>query len=254
MAPLYASAIIRFWLIGACALGCIAPQTRAGEAHPDFSGVWVAYGAGPLPLLGTPPNDSKLPFTAEGRRKVQALRAIIGNGEDRPGNYCLGSGMPESMLFSGATGQYPMEIVQRPDLILILYESHMEVRHLYLGHKIIAEADRLPARNGYSAAHWDGGTLVVETTALKEQEDEAYPHSEQAQILERYQLAADDKGEKVLTDTWTLTDPVFYTEPVRGVKRWVLDTNGILLPYDCTEQFWVDHLDSLRKAKVEKKR
>jgi hypothetical protein len=157
--------------------------------------------------------------------------------------------MPESMLFSGITGQYPMEIVQTPDLILVLYESHTEVRHFYLNSKIIPKEDRLPARNGYSTAHWEGDTLVVETDALKEQVDQAYPHSEAARIIERYRLTINAKGVRILENTWSLVDPVFYTKPVGGVKKWSLDPQGILLPYDCTEQFWENHLDTLRNAK-----
>jgi hypothetical protein len=141
--------------------------------------------------LGTPQNTTQLPFTSEGKSKIEAFRSLLGPQEDRPGNYCLGSGMPESMLFSGITGQYPMEIVQTPDLILVLYESHTEVRHFYLYSKIIPEEDRLPARNGYSTAHWESDTLVVETDALKEQVDQAYPHSEAARIVERYRLTTE---------------------------------------------------------------
>ena len=226
----------------------------AGEAkrtaHPDFSGVWIESGApGPI-QLGTPRTVTELPFTAEGKSKVAAFRALLGPQEDRPGNYCLGSGMPESMLFSGITGQYPMEIVQSSDLILVLYESHSEVRHLFLNSKIIPKEDRLPSRNGYSAAHWEGDTLTVETDALKEQVDQAYPHSEKARIIERYRITTDTKGVRILENTWSLIDPAFYTKPVGGVKKWSLDPHGILLPYDCTEQFWENHLDALRNAQA----
>jgi len=151
------------------------------------------------------------------------------------------------MMFSGG---YPMEIIQRPEQITIIYEAHNEVRRLYLGDKIIPPGDRLPARNGYSAAHWEGDTLVVETGSLKEQEDSAYPHSEQASIVERYHQETDSRGVRVLVDSWTLTDPVFYTKPFSSEKKWALDPKGILLPYECDEETWLDHLEDLRKGKV----
>jgi hypothetical protein len=219
----------------------------AATEHPDLSGVWIEYGVkGPVLMLGTPDASSKLPFTLEGRKRVDAFRRLLGPKGDRPGNWCLGSGMPESMMFSGVTGQYPMEIIQRPEQIVIIYESHTEVRHLYFDGKILPEDDRVPARNGYSAAHWEGETLVVETTALKEQEDQAYPHSEQARIVERYRLLQGPKNTRQLVVEWTLTDPVFYATPVTGGKTWVLDPHGILLPYECTESTWLDHLDVLK--------
>jgi len=145
------------------------------------------------------------------------------------------------------SGGYPMEIVQTPEVMVILYEAHSELRHVYLGGKIIPLADRIPDRDGYSAAHWDGETLVVETTALKEQEDQMYPHSDLARIVERYRITSDAKGAKVLVANWTLTDPAFYTQPVVGEKKWVLDPKGILLPYECNEEAWLDHLQSLQK-------
>ena len=35
---------------------------------------------------------------------------------------------------------------------------------VYLGDRIVPEADRLPGRNGHSSGRWEGNTLVVEAT------------------------------------------------------------------------------------------
>jgi hypothetical protein len=140
-----------------------------------------------------------------------------------------------------------MEIIQRPEQITIIYEAHSEVRRLYFGAKVIAAGDRVPDRNGYSVAHWEGPTLVVETTSLKEQEDQAYAHGENARIVERYHEEKGAKGERVLVADWTLTDPDFYTQPVSAQKKWAFDPKGILLPYECNEEAWLDHLEQLKK-------
>ena len=235
-----------------CALGvalAFAPPafTAEAEAHPDFSGVWTWYiapGQSPLPRGRGP----ALPFTALAKQKVDAYRALVRGTSDNPGAHCLGSGMPASMMFSGG---YPMEIVQSPDLILVIYEAWTEIRQFYFPDKVIPATDRIPDRNGYSTAHWEGDTLVVETTALKEQEDQTYPHSAEARIVERYHLARGPKGERLLVNDWTMTDPVFYTRPVTGEKKWAYDPKGILLPYECNEEAWLDHLEALRKAKDE---
>jgi hypothetical protein len=189
-----------------------------------------------------------LPLTPEGHKKVALYRELVSATSDNPGAHCLGSGMPASMMFSGG---YPMEIVASPDLLVVIYEAWTEIRQLYLGDKIIPARDRVPDRNGYSSAHWDGDTLVVETTDLKEQEDQTYPHSDEARIVERYHLAKGSHGEKVLVNDWTLTDPVFYTQPVTAEKKWAYDPKGILLPYECNEEGWLDHLEALRKAQDE---
>jgi hypothetical protein len=230
-------------------LCCFAAASAGAAQHPDFSGVWNWYvEPGKSPFAG-PGAGPSLPLTPDGKKRVAAYQALVAPTSDNPGGHCLGSGMPESMVISGG---YPMEIVQTPELIVVLYEAHSELRHVYLGGKIIPPADRIPDRDGYSAAHWDGDTLVVETTALKEQEDQMYPHSDQARIEERYRIVSDARGAKVLVANWTLTDPAFYTQPVVGEKKWVLDPKGILLPYECNEEGWLDHLQSLQKASAGK--
>jgi hypothetical protein len=225
-------------------LGCVALAAEA--QHPDLTGIYTFYiekGRPAFTFNGVLP---PLPFTAEGKRRVDEYRSLVGP-DDNPGAHCLGSGMPESMTFSGA---YPMEIIQRPEQITIIYEAHGEIRRLYFPSKVIPEPDRVPDRNGYSIAHWEGQALVVETGSLKEQEDQSYPHSENAHIVERYHLTTDAKGRRVLVAEMTLTDPLFYTKPVAVEKKWAFDPKGILLPYECNEEAWLDRLDELKKKKA----
>lgn len=220
---------------------CWAAGTdEAGAHHPDLTGIWAQYsGPSGAPLGGRRP---QLPLTPLGRQKLADYQRLVGP-DDTPGAHCLGSGMPESMMFSGI---YPMEIIQRPEQITIIYEAHSEIRRLYFAGHILAPEDRVPSRNGYSTARWEGDTLVVETSSLKEQEDQMYPHSDQASILERYHVQQQADGGRALTADWTLTDPLFYTQPVHAQKKWSLDPHGVLLPYECNEEGWLDHLQQLR--------
>jgi hypothetical protein len=149
--------------------------------------------------------------------------------------------MPGSMLGSGG---YPMEIIQRPDQITVVYEAHNEIRRIYFGSRVIPEKDRFPERNGYSIGRWEGDTLVVETTKLKEQVDQRYPHSANARIVERYRLS-EEAGRKVLTAEMTMTDPDFYTKPYSETKRWSHVPNGFLMSYECNEPLWHEHLEKL---------
>jgi hypothetical protein len=151
-----------------------------------------------------------------------------------------------SLILGGAT--YPMEIVQRPEQLTILYELHNEVRRIYFGARNAPEADRLPFRNGYSSGRWDGETLVVDTTHLVEQVDQRYPHSAQARVVERYRLTTGAKGERVLVIDFEMTDPLFYTKPVTGQKKWMAVPNGHLLPYDCAEEGWRQRLEQLERG------
>jgi hypothetical protein len=233
--------------LGSALLGlCL---TGAALAEPDFTGVWGTYrepGA-TGPARGLRGEMPKLPLRPEAQKKVDEYRALIAPSGDTPGGWCLGTGMPGSMLGSGG---YPMEIVQHKDLLLVVYEAHTEVRHIHLGSRT-KEEDLFPDRNGYSFGRWEGEKLVVETTHLKEAVDQLrYPHSDQAKIVEEYQLVTNDDGSKVLTANMTLTDPTFYTEPIKAEKKWQLQPGVRLLPYECNEPAWEEHLEKLREQQT----
>lgn len=213
----------------------------AGE--PDFSGIWTWYATPGQPAFGRPTVD--LPFTETARKKVEEYRALVAKDGDNPGGWCLGTGMPGSMLGSGG---YPMEVIQRPEQITIIYEAHQEIRRIFIGEGRFPEADLFPDRNGYSAGHWEGDTLVVNTTHLKEQVDQTYAHGAGAEIVERYRLARSEDGKPVLEAEMTMTDPEFYTQPVTSLKRWSPVPGGRLLSYECNEPAWEDHIEDLRKA------
>jgi hypothetical protein len=222
----------------------------AGAASPpDFTGVWTNAGrpalGGTTAVVAPPP-----PLRAEAKARVEAYLALVAKGGDSPGGMCLGTGMPGSMLGSGG---YPMEIIQRPEQITIVYEAHSETRRVYFGDRNAAEADRVPGRNGYSSGRWEGDVLVVETDNLVDQVDQrTTSHSDEATIVERYHLdGKDEQGRRILVAEMTMTDPKFYTAPVKLTKRWAEVPNGRLLPYECTEEMWRDHLEELaRKAGV----
>jgi hypothetical protein len=234
--------------VGALGLFVCLGFVTVSAQQPDFTGVWTNYvepgqgRGGAATAGGGRGGAAELPMTAEGRAKVQAYQALIKGTGDTPGGFCLGTGMPGSMLGSGG---YPMEIIQRPNQITIVYEAHNEVRRVYLGDRIVPEPDRLPGRNGHSTGRWEGDTLVVETTNLVEQPDQRYAHSDKARIVERYRMTKGAKGERVLVAEMTMTDPVFYTKPVTAEKRWAEVPNGHLLPYECAEEAWNIHLEKL---------
>jgi hypothetical protein len=221
----------------------VSGATFAAE-RPDFTGVWGNYRApgAPAPQRGAP--QPPLPLRPDAKAKVDAYHALVDPSGDTPGGFCLGTGMPGSMLGSGG---YPMEIVQHDDLILVVFEAHAEIRRIYLGERA-NDADLFPDRNGYSFGRWEGDTLIVETTHLKEAVDQArYPHSDAARIVEEYTLVVNDDGTKVLTAKMTMTDPAFYAQPITAEKKWQYQAGVRLLPYECNEPAWEEHLERLRQ-------
>jgi hypothetical protein len=224
---------------------CFTATAALAADRPDFTGVWGTYRApgAAAPQRGAP--QAPLPLKPEAQKKVDAYRALVAPNQDTPGGFCLGTGMPGSMLGSGG---YPMEIVQHDDLLIVVFEAHAEIRRIYLGARA-KEEDLFPDRNGYSVGRWDGDTLIVETTHLKEAVDQQrYPHSDQAKIVEEYRLVTSDDGGKILTSNMTLTDPSFYTEPIKAEKKWQFLPGVRLLPYECNEPLWEEHLEKLRQG------
>ena len=141
-------------------------------------------------------------------------------------------------------------IDMQPEQITIIYEAHSEVRRIYLAGPKVDPADLIPSRDGYSTGRWEGDTLVVETTALKESVDQVAAHSEDARIVERYRLSRDARtGRRLLNAEVTIIDPTFYRKPPTFSLSWAPLENGRMLAYDCTEPDWDAHLDALREKR-----
>ena len=87
--------------------------------------------------------------------------------------------------------------------------------------------------SGFSTGEWDGDTLVVTTTHLKETyiRRDGLMHSDRATIRTRWRRMGD-----YLQATSILYDPVYMTEPyVRSTMMWVSDPNMRMDPYPCEE-------------------
>ncbi len=94
----------------------------------------------------------------------------------------------------------------------------------------------------------EGDTLVVETDNLVDQLDQRTPHSEDATIVERYKLGPKDaQGRRTLIAEMVMTDPKFYSTPVKLSKTWAEVPNGRILPYDCPAEMWNDRIEELAK-------
>ena len=202
---------------------------------PDLTGVWTTYrGAGGRGNAGgARGGQSELPLRPAAKAKVQEYQSLIAGTGETPGGYCLGTGMPGSMMGSGG---YPMEIIQRPDQITIIYEAHNEIRRVYFENRIIPEKDRLAERNGYSTGRWEGDTLVVETKHFTPSDNGrvtmgiAFLVSPAATVTERIARVAADE----LSYAFTIDDPANYTQPWSGETN-LVRKNENLLEYSCHE-------------------
>jgi hypothetical protein len=243
-------------MLWAVAPGAIAQHADEGlTPQRDFSGVWTTYrdpgapagAAGPIPPAPPPP------FTPEGKRRAEEYRKLVGADApqtgsfsgDNPAAHCVPYGMPTMMQSAGG---YPIEFIHRPEQLTMIYEVESETRRVYMpGHGVPPEK-RLPVRQGYSEGHWDGDTLVVETTDMSDGIDQrTYPHSEEAKIVERFHLVPDATVGKILEYELTMTDPVYYTAPVSFTRKWMPLKDGHIMAYNCTEEPWLRLLEKRRE-------
>lgn len=213
-------------------------------APPDLTGLWTLHpdGLAGASLNGVGDFQQTAPLRPEVRRRLDEYNALVAPTGDTPGAFCVPHGMPLTVFLGGG---YPVEFVQRPEQLTIIYETHNEVRRVFLDGRRIPERDVLPSRGGVSYGHWEGDTLVVETTGLAESIDQATAHSANARIIERYtpRMAG---GMRRLDVTVTIDDPEFYTEPVTLERQYTELQEGRMLDYSCPEANWLEHLEQLR--------
>ena len=85
---------------------------------------------------------------------------------------------------------------------------------------------------GHSVGHWEGGSLVVETTHINWPwfDQTGIPQSEEVHVLERFTPSAEGHQ---LDYSATVTDPVIFTEPVVLERYWIWVPGEAVEPYNC---------------------
>jgi hypothetical protein len=244
------------------------PVPRTADGHPDLSGIWdlsrpprpaAADGsipgqlplappaAPPAPAAGTAPGarpappafnggqffnigstlKDGLPFTPWAK-EVRAQRKGE-NNKDNPDAHCLPLGLMQLHLHP-----QPRKIIQTPKLIVILYEAQGGVRQIFMDGRPLPKDDPQPWWYGYSIGHWDGDTLVVETTGFRDDvwlDVEGSPLTNTGKMTERFRRVNYGNMEIEVT----VEDPKAYTKPwtVMIKHKVMLDTD--LIEFVCNE-------------------
>jgi hypothetical protein len=235
-------------VLSAAACLVTAALSAAEPERPDFTGLWAAHrvpGQGRASGFGGA--RAGLPLSDEGRRRTEEYGKLLGPERANPAAYCVDYGVPTMMELPGG---YPLELIQKPNQLTIIYEVENETRRIYIGDRQLPPEQRLPSRAGYSQGHWEGNVLVVTTTDLLDAADQSgHPYSDKATIEERFSLGKDDKDTKIITYAATITDPVYYTAPVKVERQYEPLADGFIIPYRCPDEFWYALLD-LRRAQL----
>ncbi len=204
-----------------------APAPKTADAKPDLSGIWQQPNGDTYTInfaADLKPGDvSMTPWAAEIYKQRQDNLS-----KDDPVGYCQLPGVPQVNAVP-----YPYKIMQSPGEVVILYEAIRNFREIFTDGRLLPK-DPNPTWMGYSVGHWDGDTLVVESSGFNDRtwiDTGGHPHSEALHVTERFLRR--DFGH--ITLQTTIDDPKAYTNPwtVSYELRLLPDTE--LLEYLCTE-------------------
>jgi hypothetical protein len=167
-------------------------------------------------------NRAQISLTEPAKLVVAAFNPVTQTTTDG----CVPKGMPILM------GQpFPIEFTNLGDSILLHLEEYDTVRTIHLaGVAAAASQDRSPL--GYSAGHWEGATLIVDTDRIDAPyfNSSGVPLGRSAHVVERFSVSEDGRR---LGYTLEVTDPETFTEPARATRAWLARAGERLLPYDC---------------------
>jgi hypothetical protein len=196
-----------------------APTPRMANGKPDFSGLWRGDTSGAdetgkaMDALNPQPWAAAL---AE-KRKEELFK-------DSPNVLCL----PPGPVVDLGVGK----VVQTPNLLVMLFDGTL-YREVFLDGRELPK-DPNPDWMGYSVGHWEGDTLVVESSGFNDRtwlDNAGHPHTEALHVTERYRRL--DFGHLELRKT--LSDPGALTEPWTVPFKFVFDADTEQLEYVCNE-------------------
>ena len=226
-----------------------APTPRMPDGKPDFSGLWELErgpGRGGAQAQGTPPPQPSegpplatffnvganikdgLPLQPWAKELLEKRKGE--NSKDNPDAHCLPMGLMQFHLHP-----QPRKIVQTPKLMIIMYEANYGLRQIYLDGRPLPGKDADPWWFGYSVGHWDGDTLVVETTGYR---DDVWldvwgsPMTSAAKTTERFRRP----NYGTMQIDVTIDDPKAYTKPFTVRVNHRLSPDNELIEFICQDR------------------
>ena len=194
-------------------------MTRRGRCHGLLTVTPIFKASGPTtprrPLsdrtsLVVDPADGRIPeMTAEGKERVEGLTA---HRRDHPadsytdralGERCISFGVPR--LSAGYNSYY--QVFQSRDHVVMYMEMSHDARVIPLTGRPHIDDD-VRQFHGDSRGHWDGDTLVIETTNYSRKSDFKGAR-ENLHVVERLTRV----GPRAMNYEVTLNDPTTWTKP-----------------------------------------
>jgi hypothetical protein len=177
------------------------------------------------PAMVVDPPDGKVPVMkwAEDKRAYDLDHVADNWVHQTPWERCITRGIPAGMFPAGYNNAY--QFIQTPGYVVIVYEMIHATRVIPLDGRPHLGAN-IRSWDGDARGHWDGTTLVVDTTNYNDKGSIAtsaatgrirgIPQSEALHVVERftpvdantiiYRVTVDDKN--VYTKPWTVEMPL----------------------------------------------
>ena len=185
-------------------------------------------------LIIDPPDGHIPPITPEARQRQQARakqmagRGQYDNPEYRPlAERCLLSFGPTTPLVPNYFYNNNLQIVQTPDSVMILMEMVHDARIVRIGGQHLPK--RIQPWMGDSIGHWEGDTLVVDTTNFPPQQN-FRGSSQNLHVVERFRRV----DAKTINYRFTVDDPTTFTAPFTGEIPFQA-MNELIYEYACHE-------------------
>jgi hypothetical protein len=199
---------------------CLALPSLALAQQPNLSGVWNIRSTPETRYLSYAFSREEPPMTEWAQERFKLTKPSFGprsfadsNDPVNPTTVnavgCFPPGTPRIYL-----QPFPMEIVQTPARVLMIFEFNHFIRQIWTdgrGHN----TDLGPTWFGDSIGHWEGDTLVVDTIGLNDKtwiDRAGHPHSDQLHVIERMRRPEQNTLQVALT----MEDPKAYTKPWGG--------------------------------------
>jgi hypothetical protein len=201
-----------------------APSQNA-TAGSDLSGVWVLRPPGKNSAYSDFAfTKEEPPMTPWGEEKFKTAKSVFGPNKkpakdsNDPVYGCFPPGVPRIYLHP-----MPLEIVQLPGEVIMMFEYDRLIRHIYTDGRKHDENLDPPLWMGDSIGKWEGDTLVVDTIGFNDKtwlDRIGHPHSEALHVVERIRRV----DQATLEDAITIDDPKAYKKP------WTVQTTFELRP------------------------
>ena len=211
------------------------PEGRIGNSA-EFRDIYEVT-KGSRAWFVTDPADGVIPsLTPEAQQRIRARlqTGSFGSGPfDGPEDFslwdrCITRGLPGSMLPGGYGNSY--QIVQAPGWVAIRYEMVHDTRLIPVdGRPHAARAIRFDM--GDARGHWEGETLVVETTNFRDRSAFRNANADTLRLIERFTRTAADKIEWAVT----VDDPSTWTKPWTFAIPLTANDTERIMQYECHE-------------------